>query len=106
MPFMMQCTNCQHRFNKVLSYCPYCGQENNTRDTGLDKKALCPRCNIALKITNLRDNELDICPRCHGMWLDTLEFEHPTTKKQVKFEAPLPEDMQYLLDMLRKYRKV
>ncbi|MFZ0034309.1 MAG: RluA family pseudouridine synthase, partial [Sedimentisphaerales bacterium] len=36
----------------------------------------------------------------------TLEFNHPTTKKVVKFEAPLPEDMQNLLDMLRKYRKV
>lgn len=36
----------------------------------------------------------------------TLEFNHPTTKKPVKFEAPLPEDMQNLLDMLRKYRKI
>jgi len=36
----------------------------------------------------------------------TLEFKHPTTEKQVKFEAPLPKDMQRLLDMLRKYRKV
>jgi 23S rRNA pseudouridine1911/1915/1917 synthase len=36
----------------------------------------------------------------------TLEFKHPTTEKMVKFEAPLPEDMQNLLDMLRKYRKV
>ncbi|MDD5326777.1 MAG: RluA family pseudouridine synthase [Phycisphaerae bacterium] len=36
----------------------------------------------------------------------TLEFNHPTTKKQVKFEAPLPQDMQNLLDMLRKYRKL
>jgi 23S rRNA pseudouridine1911/1915/1917 synthase len=36
----------------------------------------------------------------------TLEFIHPTTKRIVKFEAPLPEDMQNLLDMLRKYRKV
>jgi 23S rRNA pseudouridine1911/1915/1917 synthase len=35
----------------------------------------------------------------------TLEFKHPTTEKMVKFEAPLPEDMQNLLDMLRKYRK-
>ncbi len=35
----------------------------------------------------------------------TLEFKHPTTKKMVKFEAPLPKDMQNLLDMLRKYRK-
>jgi len=36
----------------------------------------------------------------------TLEFKHPTTKELVKFEAPLPEDMQKLLDMLRKHRKV
>ena len=36
----------------------------------------------------------------------TLEFKHPTTEEMVKFEAPLPEDMQNLLDMLRKYRKL
>jgi 23S rRNA pseudouridine1911/1915/1917 synthase len=36
----------------------------------------------------------------------TLEFQHPTTEKLVKFEAPLPEDMQRLLALLRKYRKV
>ena len=35
----------------------------------------------------------------------TLEFKHPETEKIVKFEAPLPQDMQNLLDMLRKYRK-
>jgi len=33
-----------------------------------------------------------------------LEFQHPTTEKIVKFEAPLPRDMQNLLDALRKYR--
>ncbi len=36
----------------------------------------------------------------------TLEFKHPTTEQMVKFEAPLPEDMQNLLDILRKYRKL
>jgi 23S rRNA pseudouridine1911/1915/1917 synthase len=36
----------------------------------------------------------------------TLEFTHPTTKKPVKFEAPLPQDMQNLLALLRKYRKI
>jgi 23S rRNA pseudouridine1911/1915/1917 synthase len=35
----------------------------------------------------------------------TLEFKHPTTEEFVKFEAPLPEDMQNLLDTLRKLRK-
>ncbi|MBN2137316.1 MAG: RluA family pseudouridine synthase [Sedimentisphaerales bacterium] len=35
----------------------------------------------------------------------SLEFKHPKTEQMVKFEAPLPKDMQNLLDMLRKYRK-
>lgn len=35
----------------------------------------------------------------------SLEFKHPGTEKMVKFEAPLPEDMQNLLDLLRKFRK-
>jgi len=35
----------------------------------------------------------------------TLEFKHPTTGETMKFEAPLPKDMQNLLDLLRKYRK-
>ncbi len=34
----------------------------------------------------------------------TLEFTHPTTGERVKFEAPLPADMQHLLDLLRQYR--
>ncbi|MBW7989535.1 MAG: RluA family pseudouridine synthase [Planctomycetes bacterium] len=34
----------------------------------------------------------------------TLEFKHPVTEKMVKFEAPLPEDMQNFLEMLRKHR--
>lgn len=36
----------------------------------------------------------------------TIEFRHPTTENIVKFEAPLPEDMQNLLEMLRKHRKI
>ena len=35
----------------------------------------------------------------------TLEFKHPTTGQMMSFEAPLPQDMQTLLDLLRKYRK-
>ena len=36
----------------------------------------------------------------------SIEFKHPRTEKMVKFEAPFPDDMQHLLDMLRKYRKL
>jgi 23S rRNA pseudouridine1911/1915/1917 synthase len=36
----------------------------------------------------------------------SLEFKHPTTGRAVEFQAPLPQDMQNLLDALRKYRKI
>ncbi len=34
-----------------------------------------------------------------------IEFKHPKTQEMVRFEAPLPKDMQTLLDALRKYRR-
>jgi len=45
-----------------------------------------------------------IITRC-ALHASTLEFKHPTTNEMLKFEAPLPKDMQNLLDMLKKYRK-
>ena len=45
-----------------------------------------------------------IINRC-ALHASTLEFKHPTTSEMMKFEAPLPEDMQSLLAMLRKHRK-
>jgi 23S rRNA pseudouridine1911/1915/1917 synthase len=36
----------------------------------------------------------------------SLEFKHPATEKTVKFEAPLPQDMQNLRNALREYRKI
>ena len=43
--------------------------------------------------------------RC-ALHASTIAFTHPTTNKIVRFEAPLPDDMQNLLDLLRKYRKI
>ncbi|MGA2173059.1 MAG: RluA family pseudouridine synthase [Sedimentisphaerales bacterium] len=48
--------------------------------------------------------EAPVIARC-ALHASTIAFTHPTTKKFVRFEAPLPDDMQNLLDMLRKYRK-
>ena len=45
-----------------------------------------------------------VITRC-ALHASTLEFKHPTTEKIMKFEAPLPDDMQNLLGMLRKHRK-
>ncbi|MGB7582867.1 MAG: RluA family pseudouridine synthase [Sedimentisphaerales bacterium] len=56
----------------------------------------------------LKDAELTpeapVISRC-ALHAWTISFKHPTTEKIVSFEAPLPDDMQNLLDLLRKYRK-
>ncbi len=58
------------------------------------------------QLTNAEPAAQDpIISRC-ALHASTLEFKHPTTEETVKFEAPLPEDMQNLLEMLRKYRGV
>jgi len=36
----------------------------------------------------------------------SLEFTHPTKNQMMKFEAPLPQDMQNFLNELRKYRTI
>ncbi|MFH1369799.1 MAG: RluA family pseudouridine synthase [Planctomycetota bacterium] len=45
-----------------------------------------------------------VISRC-ALHASTIAFKHPTTSQIVRFEAPLPDDMQSLLDLLRKYRK-
>jgi 23S rRNA pseudouridine1911/1915/1917 synthase len=47
--------------------------------------------------------ENPVIDRC-ALHASTIEFRHPTTEQMVQFEAPLPEDMQHLLDLLRQYR--
>lgn len=47
--------------------------------------------------------EEPVIARC-ALHAFTIEFKHPSTEKMVKFEAPLPKDMQHLLEMLRQYR--
>jgi len=47
--------------------------------------------------------EEPVIARC-ALHAFTIEFKHPTTEEMVKFEAPMPKDMQHLLDMLRQYR--
>jgi len=48
--------------------------------------------------------EEPVITRC-ALHAFSIEFRHPTTNEMVKFEAPLPPDMQRLLDLLRQYRK-
>lgn len=47
-------------------------------------------------------NAFGICPR-QALHARTLGFEHPRTKQEMFFEAPLPEDLLLLTDKFRAY---
>jgi Zn-finger nucleic acid-binding protein len=36
---------------------------------------VCPKCDAGLFIVHMRDIEVDVCPRCRGVWLDAGELE-------------------------------
>ena len=35
----------------------------------------CPRCQVALMITDRQGVEIDFCPQCRGVWLDRGELD-------------------------------
>ncbi len=47
-------------------------------------------------------NVFEILPR-HALHAHTLGFVHPTTKKEMYFESPMPKDMEDALNKWRKY---
>lgn len=35
----------------------------------------CPKCNVALSMTDRQGVEIDFCPQCRGVWLDRGELD-------------------------------
>ena len=54
------------------------------------------------KYTRFVENCMEICPR-QALHARTLGFVHPETGEEMFFEAPLPADMQGLIDRWRVY---
>jgi 23S rRNA pseudouridine1911/1915/1917 synthase len=57
---------------------------------------------IFSKYKQFVDNCLEICPR-QALHAKTLGFIHPATKEHVFFEAPLPPDMEQVIEKWRRY---
>ncbi|MBX2930582.1 MAG: RluA family pseudouridine synthase [Chitinophagaceae bacterium] len=57
---------------------------------------------IYTKYKQFVENCFNICPRC-ALHAQTLGFIHPTSGKELFFEAPLPDDMKNVIDKWRKY---
>jgi 23S rRNA pseudouridine1911/1915/1917 synthase len=60
---------------------------------------------IYTKYKQFVDNCFELCPRC-ALHARTLGFIHPVTKKEMLFEAPLPDDMAGVIEKWRGYISV
>lgn len=60
--------------------------------------------NVSGKYKQFIQNCFDLCPR-QALHARLLEIEHPATKKIMKFESELPDDMKALIEKWRNYAK-
>jgi 23S rRNA pseudouridine1911/1915/1917 synthase len=51
------------------------------------------------------ENCFELMPR-QALHAQTLGFKHPSTKKYINFEAPLPQDFEAVLQKWRKYSNI
>jgi len=49
-----------------------------------EKVLICPRCKSKLNKLKKNNVVIDICPSCHGIWLDDGEIEKLVTKVKKK----------------------
>ena len=59
---------------------------------------------VYAKYKQFVDNCFEMCPR-QALHAKTLGFVHPSTGKEVFFDAPLPQDMESVINKWRKYGK-
>ncbi|MBU0992299.1 MAG: zf-TFIIB domain-containing protein [Proteobacteria bacterium] len=82
------CNYCTKTFNGSMRFCPFCNGEHFKEPT--NTSPICPRCKIGLEAHVFRGNEIDICPKCAGIWLDTREFRRLTTERDVYSDQSVP----------------
>ncbi|MFQ5965329.1 MAG: zf-TFIIB domain-containing protein [Candidatus Scalinduaceae bacterium] len=83
-----QCTYCNNFFDGKVRYCPFCGAENKKEI--VNNIPICPRCKYAMEKYSHRNTDLDICPGCKGIWLDTSNFKKLTSERDVYADDSIP----------------
>ena len=86
----VQCIHCGKPLSKKIRYCPHCGGANKKEVT--IQEPVCPRCKCPLEIHRFRENELDICPKCSGLWIDAGEFKRLASERDVYSDETIPNE--------------
>jgi Zn-finger nucleic acid-binding protein len=103
MKELVKCPMCGKDVNPKSALCPFCG--GRLGDEKNPGRPLCPKCTVPLELKLRDDIEIDICPRCNGLWLDRSEFDVLTAESTVYREErltqeysrpPLPDIISYI----------
>ena len=88
MPDTIKCKFCGKTYHAKMRLCPFCGGENIPET--VNKTPVCPICKCELENVSKCGNDLDICPECHGIWLDNREFKRLTSARDVYKDDSIP----------------
>lgn len=87
-PGTIVCSYCHREHSAKMKRCPFCGGAVERRVTSALPR--CPRCGHPLSQEIYRDSEVDVCPRCHGVWLDLHEFDFHTSERDTFSDPSIP----------------
>jgi len=76
---LLNCCQCKKNFNNLMRICPFCGAEN--KKSVIKEIPVCPICGNNLKTKKYREQNIEICSTCYGLWLDSDEFAYLTSER-------------------------
>lgn len=90
MPDTKKCAYCGKIFNEKMRLCPYCGGERIKEI--IRETPVCPICKVEMTNYSYRENDIDICPDCNGLWLDIRKFNYLTSEREVFKDDAIPHE--------------
>jgi Zn-finger nucleic acid-binding protein len=84
------CSFCGKAFSKKMRLCPYCGGEH--KKESLHTATICPKCTCEMITYEYMGNDLEMCPKCNGLWLDSREFKTLTSERNVFKDETIPDE--------------
>lgn len=90
MSELIACSQCNRQVNPRSTFCPFCGGRILISDSW--DEPICPRCKTALEVSKKEELDINICPKCGGMWLDRGEFKVMTAESTVYREYELKKE--------------
>ncbi len=84
------CPQCGKYVNPKSALCPFCGARLG--DEKILQSPVCPKCKVPLELKRKDDIEIDVCPKCSGLWLDRGEFDILTAESTVYREEKLTKE--------------